>query len=129
MLQEKGTSCCVLFLICRGDAESFRPCHESCPLFAQELSKAHRAGVKVLAAQVKWDWNGNATYKRELPVTMPRSLSDGATRAFRSNAMSLQKRPAARVPVPKRAKGTGSSAVGKRKFSGVGRTTSTSKNK
>lgn len=69
-LQKKGINCCVLFLVGRGDAQGFRPCHESCPVFSEELLKAQTAGVKVVAAQVKWDWKGRAAFTRELPVFM-----------------------------------------------------------
>lgn len=122
-LQEKGTSCCVLFLVCRGDAESFRPCHERCPVFAEELLKARRAGVRVLAAQIAWDWRGRAAFKKELPVVMrpfaaqnaSAKLSKAVVAKGSSNSrLSVCKRPASKIT----AKPIGRASVVKRKAAG-----------
>lgn len=103
-LQRKGRDCCVLFLVCRGDAESFRPCHERCPVFAEELIKARQAGVKVIAAQISWDWSGRAIFKRDLPVLMTASR----TKTPLSSRPPVRKRPAGntRLFVSKRQAGT-----------------------
>jgi len=100
-LQERGVECCVLFLVCRGDAESFRPCHECCSLFSQELMNAQSAGVKIVAAQVRWNWKGNAIFKRELPV----HTGQAPPRKPKSDGETPRKRPAKRVsPAPKQKK-------------------------
>lgn len=47
-------SACVLFIVVRSDARSFRPNAEACPSFARYLREAHAAGVKVIARRVRW---------------------------------------------------------------------------
>lgn len=95
-LQGKGFDCCVLFLIGRGDAESFRPCEERCPVFSREIGRAVAAGVKVLAPQVTWDWKGTARFKRMLPVRIPSvSLAKVVSKAGRAVKKHIvKKRPA-----------------------------------
>lgn len=44
----------VLMVVIRGDAQAFRPNSDACPVFAQSLYAASRAGVQVLAKKVMW---------------------------------------------------------------------------
>jgi len=44
----------ILFVVIRGDAESFRPNHEACPSFCKYLKRANESGVQVLAKRVSW---------------------------------------------------------------------------
>lgn len=48
-LRRAGHRCVVLFLVSRGDADSFRPAADIDPDFARALKKAVRAGVEALA--------------------------------------------------------------------------------
>ena len=52
----KGESRAVmLYLVNREDGAFFRPAYEKDPVYAQELSKAARGGVEVLACRVLFD--------------------------------------------------------------------------
>eukprot|EP00747_Dinoflagellata_sp_TGD_P208280 gnl/TRDRNA2_/TRDRNA2_81794_c0_seq3.p1 gnl/TRDRNA2_/TRDRNA2_81794_c0~~gnl/TRDRNA2_/TRDRNA2_81794_c0_seq3.p1 ORF type:complete len:338 (-),score=52.48 gnl/TRDRNA2_/TRDRNA2_81794_c0_seq3:50-1063(-) len=99
-LQGKGVDCCILFLVTRGDASSFRPCEERCPVFAAELRHASEAGVRVVAPQISWDWHGNARFKTELPVEIGKSAASSraksSARAPKAKK-TVSKRPAARL--------------------------------
>ena len=64
---------CVLFIVVRSDAVSFRPNAEACPSFARYLGEARDAGVTVLARRVRWgegDQLGAAIDEGNLPVDM-----------------------------------------------------------
>jgi Sugar fermentation stimulation protein RE domain len=55
LVKRKEYDATILFLVVRGDAETFRPNHEACPSFARYLKEAKDAGVQLLAKRVKWD--------------------------------------------------------------------------
>jgi len=57
LVREKTFDATVLFIVIRGDAETFRPNHEACPTFARYLKEAHEKGVQVLAKCVRWEEN------------------------------------------------------------------------
>jgi len=46
----------------------FRPCREACPIFADEFSKAKQAGVRMIAAKVVWNMNGDCFFEGLLPI-------------------------------------------------------------
>jgi len=50
----RDVSACVLFVVVRRDALSFRPNAEACPSFSRYLAEARAAGVRVLARRVRW---------------------------------------------------------------------------
>ena len=58
----------IMFVVNRSDCESVRACHEQCPVFAEELTKAKKNGVKVVAFRVKWSKDGKAYYDGVVPV-------------------------------------------------------------
>ena len=58
----------LLMIVNRGDCQKFRPCVEACPVFAEEFSAAVAAGVRVMAAQVVWNENGDCFFGGLLPV-------------------------------------------------------------
>jgi hypothetical protein len=60
----------VLFVVNRGDCESFRPGEQACPVFARTLRQARDAGVLVLAGGVTWDDTGVATWTGPIPVVL-----------------------------------------------------------
>ena len=68
-------SCVILFMINRSDCEAFRPCHEACPLFAQMLLRAQKAGVQLLAKELVWE-GGACRAGRLLPVVFHPSVDD-----------------------------------------------------
>jgi len=59
---------CLLMIVNRGDCLKFRPCREACPIFADEFSKAKRAGVRMIAAKVAWNKNGDCFFEDLIPV-------------------------------------------------------------
>lgn len=58
----------IMFVVNRSDCESVRACHEQCPVFAEELTKAKKNGVKIVAFRVKWSKDGKAYFDGVLPV-------------------------------------------------------------
>ena len=58
----------ICFVVNRSDCESVRACHEQCPVFAEELTKAKKNGVKIVAFRVKWSKDGKAYFDGVLPV-------------------------------------------------------------
>ena len=58
----------IMFVVNRSDCESVRACHEQCPVFAEELTKAKKNGVKIVAFRVKWSKNGKAFFDGVVPV-------------------------------------------------------------
>eukprot|EP00933_Yihiella_yeosuensis_P061159 TRINITY_DN63983_c0_g1_i1.p1 TRINITY_DN63983_c0_g1~~TRINITY_DN63983_c0_g1_i1.p1 ORF type:complete len:329 (+),score=60.31 TRINITY_DN63983_c0_g1_i1:157-1143(+) len=106
-LQTEGEECCILFIVTRGDAKSFRPCEERCPVFAREIRRAHDLGVKVLAPQISWDWKGNARFKQILPVKMPRSSAASSSKqavpepSRKVKKAVVKKKPATKVTAKK----------------------------
>jgi DNA-binding sugar fermentation-stimulating protein len=44
----------ILFVVIRGDAESFRPNVQACPSFGRYLRLAEQAGVEILVKRVSW---------------------------------------------------------------------------
>ena len=58
----------LLMIVNRGDCQKFRPCKEACPVFAQEFKAAVSAGVRVMAAKVVWNANGDCVFGGLLPV-------------------------------------------------------------
>ena len=58
----------IMFVVNRSDCESVRACHEQCPVFAEELTKAKKKGVKIVAFRVKWSKNGKAFFDGVVPV-------------------------------------------------------------
>ncbi|GMH68257.1 hypothetical protein TrRE_jg7538 [Triparma retinervis] len=69
-LEKKGEDAKVLFVVSRGDCDGFRACHEQCPVFAEELGKAHSAGVDVLCAKVHWNTSGDCFYDGMIDVAV-----------------------------------------------------------
>mmetsp|Transcript_20297 Transcript_20297/g.64816 ORF Transcript_20297/g.64816 Transcript_20297/m.64816 type:complete len:422 (+) Transcript_20297:1223-2488(+) len=65
----------VLFLVNRSDTTCFRPCHESCPVFAHVLAQAAAVGVKVLAYNVVWQ-GPDAYLGCSLPVHLPATAEE-----------------------------------------------------
>ena len=59
---------CLLMIVNRGDCSKFRPCREACPIFADEFSKAKGAGVRVIAAKVAWNKNGDCFFEDLIPI-------------------------------------------------------------
>ena len=59
---------CLLMVINRGDCSKFRPCREACPIFAEEFTKAKIAGVRIIAAKVIWNENGDCSFGGLVPV-------------------------------------------------------------
>ena len=59
---------CLLMIVNRGDCSRFRPCREACPIFADEFSKAKLAGVRIIAAKVTWNKEGDCHFDGLLPV-------------------------------------------------------------
>jgi DNA-binding sugar fermentation-stimulating protein len=60
----------VLFVVNRSDCENVRACHEACPVFAEELAKAAKRGVQVVAFRVRWCEDGKAYFDGALPVDL-----------------------------------------------------------
>lgn len=58
----------IMFVVNRSDCESVRACHEQCPVFAEELAKAKKDGVKIVAFRVKWSKDGKAYFDGIVPV-------------------------------------------------------------
>lgn len=58
----------IMFVVNRSDCESVRACHEQCPVFAEELTKAKKNGVKIVAFRVKWSRDGKAYFDGVVPV-------------------------------------------------------------
>ena len=58
----------LLMMVNRGDCQQFRPCKESCPIFAEEFVAAIAAGVRVLAAKIIWNENGDCYFGGLLPI-------------------------------------------------------------
>ena len=56
-------------IVNRGDCDKFRPCRESCPVFAEEFNKAISAGVRIVVAKIVWDADGNCHYGGLLPIS------------------------------------------------------------
>ena len=56
-------------IVNRGDCDKFRPCRESCPIFAEEFYKAISAGVRIVVAKIVWDADGNCHYGGLLPIS------------------------------------------------------------
>ena len=67
---EKDTTSVVLFIINREDCESFRACHERCPVFAEILDDVVKAGVKPLAVRVRWTDDGECYFDGMVPVKL-----------------------------------------------------------
>jgi len=61
---------CLLVVVNRGDCHRLRPCKEACPVFAREFEKAVEAGVRVVAAAVRWDSRGDCYFGGIVPVVM-----------------------------------------------------------
>ena len=59
---------CLLMLVNRGDCSRFRPCQEACPVFADEFSIAKAAGVRIIAAKINWNKDGDCHFRGLLPV-------------------------------------------------------------
>ena len=59
---------CLLLIVNRGDCSKFRPCREACPIFAKEFSKAKTAGVRIIAAKVIWNENGDCNFGGLIPI-------------------------------------------------------------
>ena len=59
---------CLLMIVNRGDCSRFRPCREACPVFADEFTKARLAGVRIIAAKVTWNKEGDCHFEGLLPV-------------------------------------------------------------
>jgi DNA-binding sugar fermentation-stimulating protein len=75
-VQENTIKSAIWFIVNRSDTESFRPCHEACPLFASVLKRAQESGVIVLAHSIEWDSSlGTARLCKALPVTYDASVS------------------------------------------------------
>jgi sugar fermentation stimulation protein A len=68
--RRRGTRAVFLFLCNRDDGSYFRPCHEHDPDYAAALSRAARAGVEVLAYQVRFD-PPTLELGERLPVELP----------------------------------------------------------
>jgi len=51
----EGYKSTVLFIVIRGDAETFRPNYDACPSFCKYLKQAQEAGVQILAKRVTWN--------------------------------------------------------------------------
>jgi hypothetical protein len=66
----------VLFVVQRSDCFSFRPCHESCPLFAAVLKHAHELGIQVLAHDVRWTESGKCFLGKPLPVEFGEGVAE-----------------------------------------------------
>ena len=60
----------IMFVVNRSDCESVRACHEQCPVFAEELAKAKKDGVKIVAFRVKWSKDGKAYFDGIVPVEL-----------------------------------------------------------
>jgi len=58
----------LLMMVNRGDCQKFRPCKESCPIFADEFMAAVVAGVRVVAAKIIWNENGDCYFGGLLPI-------------------------------------------------------------
>lgn len=61
----------LLLVVNRGDCLTFRPCSEACPVFAHEFKAAQEAGVKVVAAGVRWEGGGSCFFRGLLPINTP----------------------------------------------------------
>ena len=53
--KEGVASAAVLFVVARGDCDSFRPHAARCPSFAAHLKEAKKAGVTLVARRIRWD--------------------------------------------------------------------------
>lgn len=58
----------IMFVVNRSDCQSVRACHEQCPVFAEELTRAKKNGVKIVAFRVKWSKDGKAFFDGVVPV-------------------------------------------------------------
>lgn len=58
----------IMFVVNRSDCKRVRACHEQCPVFAEELTKAKKNGVKIVAFRVKWSKDGKAFFDGVVPV-------------------------------------------------------------
>ena len=58
----------LIMMVNRGDCQKFRPCKEACPIFADEFAAAVAAGVRVVAAKIIWNENGNCYFGGLLPI-------------------------------------------------------------
>ena len=58
--EEGALRAAVLFIVTRGDAQSFRPNEEACPSFARYLREAEEGGVTLAAHKIEWGESGDA---------------------------------------------------------------------
>jgi hypothetical protein len=64
----------ILFIVIRGDAESFRPNVQACPSFGRYLRLAENAGVEILVKRVSWgtgEQEGMCFDDKLLPIEWP----------------------------------------------------------
>jgi DNA-binding sugar fermentation-stimulating protein len=64
----------ILFVVIRGDAESFRPNVQACPSFGRYLRLAANAGVEILVKRVSWgtgEQEGMCFDDKLLPIEWP----------------------------------------------------------
>lgn len=61
-LQSADMAATVLFVLNRADCHSMRPCHEACPVFALELSRAHAGGTGVGVVAFRVDFKGSQAF-------------------------------------------------------------------
>jgi hypothetical protein len=64
----------ILFVVIRGDAESFRPNVQACPSFGRYLRLAEQAGVEILVKRVSWgngEQEGMCFDDKLLPIEWP----------------------------------------------------------
>ena len=66
----------VLFVVSRADTAFFRPCHESCPLFASMLLRAQQRGVRLLAHDVVWREDGKCYAGKPLPIVFEDGVNE-----------------------------------------------------
>jgi hypothetical protein len=65
----------ILFVVIRGDAESFRPNVQACPSFGRYLRLAEKAGVEILVKRVSWgtgEQEGMCFDDKLLPIEWPK---------------------------------------------------------
>ena len=68
-ITREGNECYIVFVILRGDSQSFSPNFKKDPVFCEKLHKAYQDGVKVFAYQAELS-EGGISFKRQLPVNL-----------------------------------------------------------